>query len=487
MCDKKTMNSKIVSGIAWSYGERIAAQGVSFLVSIILARLLSPSEYGSIAIVTAIITLCNTLCVGGFGNAIIQKKNADERDYSTAFWFSLLLGIMLFLIIVALSGTIASIFQIPILKPVISVMALRIPISCVNTIQHSIVSRRLEFKKFFFSTIIGTIISAFVGIGMAYGGCGIWALVGQYLTNSIIDTIVLTFTLRWKPRLIFSCQSLKSLLSFGSSVLLASLMTDLTAQVRTLIVGKKYVSADLAFYNRGQQFPNLVVTNLSEVIGKVTFPVYSKLQDNRQGLSKMVRHTIQMLMIVMAPMMVGMFVVAEPVISILLTDKWLPAVPYMRLFCIYYLLYPIHSANAQAVKALGLSKAYFSRACVLNAVDLILMAVVVIFFHSPIYIAVAAVSSTLVMTMYCAYLNKKSLDYSYWKQIKDAGIPVMNSIIMGAIILQFKRAISNTWMLLLLQIIVGVVIYVVLTLLSNSEGYCYFRSTLKKLMKTAKK
>ena len=468
--ERGSIKRTVISGVIWSYGERIAAQGVSFIVSIILARIISPSEYGAIAIVTAIISLCNTICIGGFGNALIQKKEVDDTDYSTALWAGLAVGMILYATVFFSSKYIAMWYEVPILESVIKVMALQIPVSCINTVQQAAVSRKMEFQKFFFSTIIGTIISAFVGIGMAYGQFGIWALVGQYLTNSVIDTLVLFVTVKWKIRFVFSKKSFKSIISFGSSILVASIMTDLTAQVRTLIIGKKYTSNDLAYYNRGQQFPNLMVSNLSEVIGKVTFPLFSKYQESSDKLRNMVRTNVQILMIFMAPVMLGMAVIAKPLVTVMLTSKWDFCVPYLQLFCLYFLLSPVHSANAQVVKALGKSKAYVLRAVVLNASDLMMMMIAIVAFDSPIYMAVGAVISTIIMTIYCCVLNKKYLGYLYHEQFVDIAIPVVLACMMAIVVSLWRIVVQNAFILLALQVVTGIFVYIALILIVKPKG-----------------
>lgn len=252
----------IFSGLFWSYGERLSAQIVTLVISIILARLIEPEEYGAIALVMVFITLANVLVTDGFGNALIQKKDVDQTDFSTIFWFSELFAIIIYGILFILSPFIAKYYEMPILCPVMRILGIKIPIASINSIQRAKVSREMDFMKFFFSTLFGTLVSGVVGIVLAYGGYGIWALVFQYLSNSLIETTVLFFTSGWRPRLIFKVNRLKQLVPFGGRILCVSMMTSLYSNIRNLIIGKRYSAADLAYSNKGQSFPSLISVNM---------------------------------------------------------------------------------------------------------------------------------------------------------------------------------------------------------------------------------
>ena len=272
--------NKVLSGLFWKFGERISAQLVTFIVSIVLARLLSPDDYGNIALVTVFITIANVFVVNGFGSALIQKQEADNVDFSSVFYANIVFSCILYVIIFLVSPVVADFYASPILCPVLRVLGLRIPVAAINSVQQAYVSRHMLFKKFFFSTLFGTLLSGVVGCVMAYMGFGIWALVAQYLVNTSVDTIVLWFTVRWRPDFVFSFSRVKVLLSYGWKLLLSGLLDTGYTQLRSLIIGKKYTSADLAYYNRGQQYPQLVVTNINTSISSVLFPAISKCQDD---------------------------------------------------------------------------------------------------------------------------------------------------------------------------------------------------------------
>lgn len=250
----ESSKQKVAGGLFWSYGERIMAQLVSLIVSIVLARLLDPENYGVISIVMIFITFCDAIVTGGFGNAIVQKKDADELDVNTMLCCSVATSILLYIIIFCAAPYIASFYNMPIIRPILRVLGLRLLISGVNSIQRAWIQKRMLFKRFFISTSFGTIISAVVGISMAYMGKGAWALVGQYLTNSFIDTAVLLITNDWKPRLQFSWKRAKEMLSYGWKVLVTTVVYTIEGDLRSLIIGKKFGSADLAYYDQGKNF-----------------------------------------------------------------------------------------------------------------------------------------------------------------------------------------------------------------------------------------
>lgn len=245
--------NKIVTGMIWRFGEKITAQAVSFIVSIILARLLMPEDYGVVAIVNVFIAIAEIFVTSGLGTSLIQKKDADDLDFSTVFWCNLVLSSFLYIIVFVLAPMIARFYSMPLLTPVLRIFSLRLPISAVNSIQNAYVSRKMDFRKFFFATLIGTVVSAIVGIVMAYNGFGVWALIAQYLTNSIIDTIVLFTIINWHPRFEFSSYRAKPLISYGWKILATDFIGTVFNQLNSFIIGKEYTSADLAYYTQGKK------------------------------------------------------------------------------------------------------------------------------------------------------------------------------------------------------------------------------------------
>ena len=461
--------NNIVSNLFWKFGERILAQGISFLVSLVLARLLLPSEYGTVALVLVFINLANVFVSNGLGEALIQKKNANDADFSTMFFCSLGLSIVLYVGRVFGAPLIANYYQAVTLVSVLRVLALRLPLAAINTIQHAYVAKHMQFKKFFFSTLGGTLASAIVGISMAYHGFGIWALVGQYLSNCFIDTVVLFFTVDWRPRLMFSLLSVKQLLPFGWKLMAAGFISSLYGELRNLVIGKVYSTEDLAFYNKGNHFPSLTVTNVDTSISSVLFPAMSSINNDPNHLRALTRKSMRMSSYVVFPMMMGMCAVGETMIRFLLTDKWIGCVPFLRLSCIYWMIQPLQTANAQAIKACGRSDIYLKleTAKKIIGVSLIFvtmrMGVMAVVFSN---LLVAAIS--IIMNI---YPNKKLIGYGYTDQFKDVFPALFLSSVMGAAVWGIYLLLGNSVYVLILQLISGAAIYVGLSLLTHNDSF----------------
>lgn len=470
--------NKILTNLFWKFGERISSQLVTFIVSIVLGRLLSPDVYGEIALVTVFITIAEVFATSGFGNALIQKQNADNIDFSSVLYFNFVFSIVLYLIIYYFSPFIAEFYSIDSLTPVLRILALRIPIASINSVQQAYVSRNMMFKKFFYSTLFGTIFSGIVGIVMAYSGYGIWALVGQYLVNTIVNTIVLWFIVDWKPELVFSWKRLSTLISYGWKLLLSSLLDNGYNQLRSLVIGKKYSSSDLAFYNRGQQYPQLVVVNINSSISSVLFPAIAQNQDNLSIVKSMTRRAIKTSSYIMWPLMIGLIIVSKPLISFMLTDKWLPCVPYLQIACFTYAFWPIHTANLEALKAIGRSDIFLKLEIIKKTVGILLL--IFSMNYGVMAIASSQIIATFISCFVNAYPNQKLLNYKYVDQMKDMLPGFFLSCIMGLIITPISLIVENNILLIVLQVCCGAIIYFILSKIFNLESFTYLIKIIKR-------
>ena len=285
-------STNVITNFFWRFLERCGAQGVTFIVSIVLARLLDPTVYGTVALVTIFTTIMQVFVDSGMGNALIQKKDADDLDFSSVFYFNMAMCSVLYLIMFFAAPFIASFYRMPELTAIVRVLSFVVVISGVKNVQQAYVSRHLMFKRFFFSTLGGTIGAAVIGIAMAYLGFGVWALVAQMLFNAAVDTTILWITVKWRPKKMFSFQRLKSLFSYGWKLLASSLIDTVYNDLRQLIIGKKYSSGDLAYYNQGKKFPQLIVTNINTSIDSVLLPTMSKAQDDMAAVRSMTRRGV---------------------------------------------------------------------------------------------------------------------------------------------------------------------------------------------------
>lgn len=455
----ETLKNKTISNMIWRFAERSAAQIVSFFVSIILARLISPNEYGSITLIMVFTSILQVFVDSGMGNALIQKKDSDDLDFSSVFYFNFIICIILYLVMFIIAPFIGDFYDDKTLIPLIRVMSLTLIISGVKGIQQAYVSKHLLFKRFFYSTLGGTLFSAVVGIAMAYMGFGCWALVAQQLSNATIDTLILWLTVGWHPKFIFSLNRLKKLFSYGWKLLVSSLFDTGYNNLRNLIIGKIYSPAALAYYNKGQQFPYLIVTNINTSIDSVLLPIMAESQDNTTVIKNMTRKSIKMSSYIMWPLMVGLSVCAKPLVIILLTEKWIDAVFFLRIFCFTYVLWPIHTANLNAIKALGRSDEFLKLEIIKKFIGIISIIVSVPFgVH---IMAIAYLITGPISAVINAFPNRRLLNYSFKEQIEDLVPYIGLSLLMGLIIWPIQYLPIGNLMIIILQVIIGVIIYII--------------------------
>ena len=321
--------------------ERTGVQGVQFILQLILARLLTPSEYGIISLITVFIVLGNVFIQSGFNTALIQKKDVTEEDFSSVFYLSLFVAMLLYKYYFFSAPLISEFYKMNEITMILRVLSIVLLFGAFNSIQNAIISRTMKFRMLFFSSVISMIISGIIGIILAYLGFGVWALVAQQIVNQISITIILWITLKWRPKLVFSFARVRHLFSYGWKLLLSSLIDTLYMNLRSLIVGKIYTSEMLAFYNRGEQFPQIIVSNINGSIQSVMLPTLSAEQENKKRVKEMVRRSIVTSSYILFPIMVGLAVVAEPLVRIILTEKWIECVPFLQFF-VYHMHYGLY-------------------------------------------------------------------------------------------------------------------------------------------------
>lgn len=481
MKSDSSKSKSVFSNFIWRFAERCAAQGVSFIVSVVLARILVPEDYGLIALVTVFTSILQVFIDSGLGTSLIQKKDADDTDFSTVFYFNMFFCVLLYAALFFCAPLIAQFYSKSQLTPVIRVLGLTLIISGLKNVQQAYVSRKMIFKKFFFATLGGTVISAAAGIALAVFGMGVWALVAQGLINSVIDTLILWFTVKWRPKKVFSFARLKGLFSFGWKILCSRLLETVYQDIRQLIIGKMYSSSDLAFYNRGKQLPNLVITNINASIDSVLLPVMSNAQDDKDNLKRMVRRSIMTSTYVIMPLMMGLAACAEPLVELLLTEKWLPCVPFLRIFCITYMFYPIHTANLNAIKAMGRSDLFLRLEIIKKIVGIVLLA-------STMWFGVMAMAYSLLVSSVLSQIintspNRKLLNYSYTEQLKDIMPGMLLSVFMGITVYLIGFLPLTLLPLLVIQVSAGAVIYIALSKLFRLESFEYILGIVKQYLR----
>ncbi len=463
--------NKLANGFAWKLFERFGVQGVQFILQVILARLLDPEHYGVLSLMIIFTTIANVFIQNGFNTSLIQNKDVTEEDYSSVFWVSFGISLVLYVIIFVTAPLIGAFYKMPDIVSPLRVLALVMIPGSFNSVQLAKVSRSLDFKKVFFSNIGGIVISGIVGIILAYMGVGLWALVVQYLLNIIVACIVMCFTVKWMPKLMIRWNRIKILFSFGWKLLISSLIDTLYQDLRSLVIGKKYTEGTLGYYNRGKQFPQFIINAINGTVQSVMLPAMSSKQDDKSQIKLLVRRSIMLSCYIILPMMAGLAGVATPLVSLLLTDKWLPCVPYMQIYCFTFAFYPIHSCNLQAINALGRSDVFLKLEIVKKVVGVASLVIAVLCFDSPIAIALTGIFTTVCSCFINAYPNKKLIGYSYWEQMKDILPSFLTSLSMFVIIILVGKIQLGVLLTLVLQVIIGIIYYLIISVLFRLEPF----------------
>jgi len=479
--EQNNYKKKAISSMIWKFGERFFSQFVTLVISIVLARLLDPEHYGAISIILVFINIANVFVSESFSAALIQKKDADSVDFSTIFYFNIIFSVALYGVVFAIAPFIEEFYNMPELAKAMRILALKLPISAVYSVQQAYVSKKLIFKKFFFATIFGTIVSAVVGIVMAYKGFGIYALVAQYLTNSVIGTITLWFVVKWRPIWAFSLSKLKVLFRYGWKILSTALLRTVYEDIYSLVIGKKYTSNDLAFYSKGKHYPQLIITNVNTTISSVMFPVLSNIQDDKQKLCNMMRRSIKVSSYILSPLMIGMAAVAEPLVRLILTEKWLMCVPFLQIACFYLLLMPMQSASLQAIKAVGRSDIYLKLEIVKRISGIVILIATMNF--GVLVIAIGSIFTTLIASVLNAIPIKRLLGYTYVQQIKDMLPNIVISFIACAPVYFIKYFGWHDAITLIVQIITAMVLYLGVSAITRNENFKYIIKTVKSYKK----
>lgn len=481
-----TLKEKSIFGSMWKFLERFFAKAVSLVVSIVLARLLTPDDYSVVGIVSIFFVFANVFISGGFNTALIQKKEVDVLDYSSVLAVSMLVAGMLYTGLFFFAPLIANIYNQDILTPVIRVMGLTLFVNAFKSILCANISRNLQFKKFFFATIGGTIVSAIVGITMAIKGFGPWALVAQQMTNSIIDTLILAFTTKFRIVLKVSFEKLGVLFRYGWKIFVASIISSIYDEINPLVIGLKYSGTDLSYYTKGRSFPHLINTTLGDTFSAVLFPVMSKVQDDTKAMLQYTRRFMRVSSFAIFPAMIGFSVVADNFITVLLTDKWVSAVPYIRIFCMVFMLNIIQKGNLEVIRASGRSDLLLIMEIIKKSLYFVVIVLFLIFTNTPEMLAIACMVNTLIATFVNTFPNRKIIGYTYRSQIRDLLPNFFTALAMGCVVFLVGRIEINVILLLFLQISSGAVSYILFNMLIKNETLYYYWTTAKGLLKRKK-
>lgn len=474
------MKQKVVKGLFWKLLENGGAQGIQFIMTIILARLLSPAEYGVVGIIMIFITIANVFVQNGFSVALVQKKDADETDFSSVCYFELAVALVMYLLLYGASGTIAGFYEIEELKPIVRVLGAVLFPGAVISVQTAYVSRKLEFKGLFLSTLAASAVSGVVSIWMAYTGWGVWAMVGQQISYYVSLMAVLFLTVSWKPRWIFSIRHIAEMFSYGWKLLCASLLDTIFNNLYGLLIGKIYNEELLGSYNRGEQFPKLIAGNLGSAIQAVLLPAFSARQEDLSQVRQMAKRAIRISSFAVLPMLLGLFGVADTLVLAFLGEKWLVCVPFLRIMCIAYCFWPIHITNLQAINAMGRSDIFLKLEIVKKILSLLALA---IGMRYSVYVMVGLKAfQDFLCTFINGAPNRRLLKYSILEQWMD----VMPSVILSAVMCVLVMAagsrlmVFSVWLRLFAQIVIGIGVYVLLAWIFKIESFRYLLGLMRR-------
>jgi teichuronic acid exporter len=479
---KTSHKNTILKSLAWKLLERGGSNGISFIMQLVLARLLLPSDYGIVALVSVFIAIAAIFVQSGIGTSLIQKKEIDNLDISSVFYLSLSIALFLYFILFITAPWIASFYENQSLIKVTRVLSLTLIIGSFNTVQTALLSRNMQFRSLFFCNVGASIFSGIAGITLAYLGFGVWALVIQQLVRELGVTLILFVVVSWKPTLNFSIQKVKELYSFGWKLMASSLLTTVYQNLRNLVIGKKFSPSTLGYYNKGSSFPAFLITNVSGSIQSVLFPALAAHQDDLERIKLMTRRSVSTSSFLVFPMMVGIMAVAKPLVLIVLTDKWLASVPFLQIVAVAYAFRPISAANLQALNALGRSDIYLRLQIIKRVMGLSILAVSLFFGIYGIVIGevIADVASFFVNV----YPNRKILKYGYREQAKDILPSFILSLAMGVVVYLITLLSFSPLMTMSIQIVVGVVFYFSVAWLLKLECFTYLIETVKPIVKT---
>ena len=471
--NEKQTTTKVLNGLFWKLMENGGAQGVQFLVSIILARLLSPEEYGVVGVILIFVTIANVLVQNGFSTALIQKRKVDDTDFSSVFFFSMAVSAVIYLVLYLSAPGIAYFYNNQEMTALVRVLAVVLFPGGVISIQNAYVSRNMAFKGLFISSFAASMISGAISIFLAYRGLGVWALVWQQIAYYFFYMLILFMSISWKPRLLFSILRIKTMFAFGWKLLCASLLDTVYNNIYGLVIGRIYNESMLGNYNRGEQFPKLIVSNLGAAIQSVMLPVLSASQDEPERVKSMLRRAITVSSYLVLPMMAGLIAVARPMVLLLLGEKWLACVPFLQIMCVAYSFWPIHIANLQALNAMGRSDIFLKLEIVKKMVGLAVLAVGI--RYNPLVLVALKAAADFLCTFINAWPNKRLLNYSIIEQWKDIIPSVAVSILMAAAVMVAGRYVPGGWLGLGMQILFGAVVYMLASWVLGLEVFRYIR------------
>ncbi len=472
-----SLKQKAVKGFIWSFIDIFSKQGLVFIIGIILARLLSPREFGLIGMTAVFIAFSQSFIDSGFGQALVRKKNCSPKDYSTVFFYNLIVGIVFCLLLIFFAEAISNFYKEPKLKLIIKVLSIGIIIKSLSIIHTVILIKRMDFKLQTKISVISSLFSGTIGIYMAYAGYGVWSLVFKTLAGFAITTVLLWYWNKWKPSLVFSKQSFKELFSFGSKLLLSGLINRIYENVYLLIIGKFFSAVELGYYTRAERFKNLPSKSFTSVIQRVSFPTLSAIQDDQEKLRVSYQKLIQSVMFFTFILMFGLIIMAKPIIVVLIGEKWLPSVFFLQLLCVVGIFFPWQEINKNMLKVLGRSDIILK----LEVLKKILVVPVIII---GIKFGIAELIYGMILIAFISFITDsyfagKKINYKSFAQFKDVMPSLMVAIFASALTYFIGKQINTSE---LVKLSIQALVYLTLSLgiceIFNIKAYQFLKAII---------
>ena len=482
---QENIRSQAVNGVVWSGVERFATQGVQFVIEIFMARILVPADYGIIGMLAIFMAIARTLIDSGFSNALIQKRNRTLEDYSTIFYFNMVISLLIYAILYISAPWIATFYEQPELCAVTRVFSISLIISALSAVSRTILIINIDFKKQARVSLLAALISGSLGLWFAYSGYGVWALVWQAIANSTIQTILLFIMVKWWPSLTFSVASFKSMFAFGSNLLISSLLSTLYNNLYTLVIGKRFAAVDLGYYTKSEQFVKFPTSNLTGVITRVSYPTLVKLRDDEARMSVAYSKFLAVTSFIIFPMMIGLIAIAKPLIVVLITEEWLGMVLVFQILCIDWMWDPMSQINLNLLLVKGKSN-------LILRIEIIkrLLSIAILFGTLPFGLTAVcigrAVYSFLAIYINSYYAGKYYPSLTFWKQMKIILPYLVVSLIMGISAYFVQMFVSAMWLKLLVAITCGAVVYITLSHILHLNALTEFVRIVKGYIKHEK-
>lgn len=456
--DEQSLKDKTVKGTFWSAADTFLAQGITFVVGIVLARILSPEEYGLIGIVLIFTTVMQSIVDCGFSNSLIRKQNVRKEDYNTLFFFNMFVSIVLFAVLFGSAPWIAKFFDQPQLIGLVRVMGLLLFFQALSIVQNTILSKRIDFKTKTKASVTSAVTSGIIGIVMALMGYGVWSLVAQQLSRQLVYSVCLWGFNKWWPQMKFSIDSLKYMWGFGWKLLLSGLLNNIWNEIYQVVVGKFYSPATLGQYSRSRQYASIFSSNLTGIVQRVSFPVLSEIQDEKQRLISGYRRIIKTTMFITAGMMIPLGAIAEPLIFCLIGPKWHQAATFLPLICVSMSLYPLHAINLNMLQVQGRTDIHLYIEIIkkIIAIGPICLGI----FVDIYWMLIGTIATGIISFFLNSYYTGKSLGYTSWMQIKDVWPSYGIAFITAFAIYFFRYLPLSYWIILPIQLIVGIMVFV---------------------------